>query len=264
MAGNSLIRDLEDLTPLEKLALIDMSYSRLDTFDICNAKYFWSYITKEPRTFAEAATMGNIVHGVLEKCDLDDLSQQEFNELFYEESVDRDPDGIISQDLYDAGAQMLAEYIDRHKDDPVYTEERELYFEGVIGNALFRGYIDRIDLKPDGSIHVIDYKSGKYEQAQKWAHQNLQLGLYALFARKMWPDKWPIRGDLYYLRSAKMIGHTYTEEDLAWVAEAVQAKVTEIATTNNFGYTKNTRVCGFCDYRKNGLCPGGKRYRQRY
>lgn len=258
-----LIRDLEDLSPLEKLALVDMSYSRLDTYDMCNAKYFWSYVTKEPRQFGEAATMGNIVHAVLEQCDLEALEQKEFNELFYEESQDRDPDGIISQELYDAGAIMLAEYIDRHKGEPVHTVEREMYFEGVLGNALFRGYIDRIDLKPDGSIHVVDYKSGKYQQTQKGAPQNLQLGLYALFARKFWPDKWPIRGDLYYLRSGKFIGHTYTEEDLDWVANAVQDKVLEITNANNFGYTQNTRVCGFCDYRKNGLCPGGKRYRGR-
>jgi putative RecB family exonuclease len=256
-----LIRDLEDLSPLEKLSLIDMSHSRLDTYDMCPAKYFWSYVTKEPRGFAEHATMGNIVHAVLEQCDLEDLNQKEFNELFYEESVDRDPDGLISQELYDAGAIMLAEYIDRHKGEPVHTEHRELYFEGVIGNALFRGYIDRIDLKPDGSIHVIDYKSGKEKQAQKWAHKNLQLGLYALFAQKMWPDLWPIRGDLYYLKTGRMIGHTYTDEDLAWAYDEVQKRALEITNANNFGYTPNTRICSFCDYRKNGLCPGGKRYR---
>lgn len=261
--GVDLIRSLDDLSDLEKLAIVDMSYSRLDTFDMCNAKYFYTYVTKQPRQFGAAATMGNIIHAVLEKADHDTLEIEALNESFVEESIELDPDDKIPQDLYDAGVTMLAEYSSRHQGQPVDIMHREMAFEGVIGSAFFRGYIDRVDRVGDG-VHVIDYKSGKHQQTQKWVHQNLQLGLYALFVRHLYPDLWPIRGDLYYLRSGKMIGHTYTEEDLEWVAEAVQAKVTEIIETNSFGYTPNTRICGFCDFRATGVCPGGRRYQQRY
>jgi len=51
------IKKIEDLDPLQKLSLLDFSYSRLDTYTQCPSKYFYSYIQKEPRLFGEAATL---------------------------------------------------------------------------------------------------------------------------------------------------------------------------------------------------------------
>ena len=51
------IKKIEDLDPLQKLSLLDFSYSRLDTYSQCPSKYFYSYIQKEPRLFGEAATL---------------------------------------------------------------------------------------------------------------------------------------------------------------------------------------------------------------
>lgn len=51
------IRAIEDLDSLERLALVDFSYSRIDTYTQCPSKYFYSYIQKEPRLFGEAATL---------------------------------------------------------------------------------------------------------------------------------------------------------------------------------------------------------------
>ena len=60
------ITSVDKIDSLTKLSLMDLSYSRIDTYTMCPAKYFYSYITKEPRFFNEAATLGNIVHAVLE------------------------------------------------------------------------------------------------------------------------------------------------------------------------------------------------------
>lgn len=51
------IKKIDDLDPLQKLALIDFSYSRIDTYQQCPSKYFYSYIKKEPRIFGEAAVL---------------------------------------------------------------------------------------------------------------------------------------------------------------------------------------------------------------
>lgn len=51
------IKTINDLDPLQKLALIDFSYSRIDTYQQCPSKYFYSYIKKEPRSFGEAAVL---------------------------------------------------------------------------------------------------------------------------------------------------------------------------------------------------------------
>jgi hypothetical protein len=51
------IKKLEDLDPLQRLSLTEFSYSRIDTYKQCAAKYFYSYILKEPRLFGEAAVL---------------------------------------------------------------------------------------------------------------------------------------------------------------------------------------------------------------
>jgi len=51
------IKKLEDLTPLQRLSLTEFSYSRIDTYKQCAAKYFYSYILKEPKLFGEAAVL---------------------------------------------------------------------------------------------------------------------------------------------------------------------------------------------------------------
>ena len=62
------IRNLEDLTSLERLSLTDFSYSRLDTYKMCPSKYFYTYIQKEPRLFGEAAVLRKYRSYSFRKC----------------------------------------------------------------------------------------------------------------------------------------------------------------------------------------------------
>ena len=52
-----VLKKIKELDPLQKLALTEFSYSRIDTYLQCPSKYFYSYIQKEPRLFGEAATL---------------------------------------------------------------------------------------------------------------------------------------------------------------------------------------------------------------
>jgi hypothetical protein len=51
------IKKYEDLDELQKLAVVDFSYSRIDTYKQCPSRYFYSYIKKEPRFFSEPAVL---------------------------------------------------------------------------------------------------------------------------------------------------------------------------------------------------------------
>jgi len=62
------IKKLEDLDPLQKLSLTEFSYSRIDTYKQCAAKYFYSYILKEPRLFGEAAVLRKYSSYSFRKC----------------------------------------------------------------------------------------------------------------------------------------------------------------------------------------------------
>jgi hypothetical protein len=51
------IKSFDSIDDLERLAIVDFSYSRLDTYQQCPSRYFYTYIQKEPRHFAEAAVL---------------------------------------------------------------------------------------------------------------------------------------------------------------------------------------------------------------
>lgn len=57
MKMNIKIKSLSDLSDLERLALTDFSYSRIDTYKLCPSKYFYSYIQREPRKPNDAALL---------------------------------------------------------------------------------------------------------------------------------------------------------------------------------------------------------------
>jgi ATP-dependent helicase/DNAse subunit B len=251
------IKKIEDVSYLEKLTLVDFSYSRIDTYLYCPAKYFYSYITKEPRTFAPYAVLGNIIHSVLENV-LENNKQLDIDELQKEYQSNKeiyDPDSLISNDLIGAGKVMIDEFFDLHMEKEFNIYAKELEFNMIIGSYNIRGYIDRVDIVND-DIHIIDYKSGKKEVAAKDVPSNLQLGIYALALSDMFPDK-NITASLYYLRSGRLKSHTFSKEDLINVKRSLVEVLNKIINDTNFLPTSNPRACFMCDHSKSGACGVG-------
>jgi hypothetical protein len=51
------IKSVEEIDYFKKLTLTEFSYSRIDTYEMCPSKYFFSYIKKEPRQFSAPAVL---------------------------------------------------------------------------------------------------------------------------------------------------------------------------------------------------------------
>lgn len=251
------IKKYEELSEIEKLSLVDFSYSRIDTYKMCPAKYFYSYITKEPRLFSPAAVLGNIVHEVFENV-LENDKELDLLELksSYAETIPKwDPSNLISTDLLDAGSVIIDEFYDQNCDKAFNIYEKELEFDLIIGSYRVRGFIDRVDIVGD-RVHIVDYKTGKWEVAVKDVPTNLQLGIYALAMSHMFPGK-EVYAELYYLRSGKKKGHLFTQEDIELIKHKLIESMNNIIEDKNFLPTGNTRVCSFCDHAKSGACATG-------
>ena len=258
-----MIRFLDELSEIEKLSLIPMSYSRISTYDMCNAKYYFSYILKEPPLYGEAALLGNIVHAVLEEKLQPDtpVEERDLDAFLVELEVQKpkvDRQNIVGPEFMQVGRQILEEFVDRHKGEewPIYS--KEMPFELVVGPALIRGFMDRVDVYED-KVHITDYKTGKREVAKKNVHLDLQLGIYALVAEKLFPDK-QIYAELYYLRTARQKGHLFTRDDLEAVEFRLLETINKIKDQRWFPYTDEPRVCSFCDHAASGACSFGSRY----
>lgn len=252
-----LPQKLDDVDEFNKLFLIEMSYSRISTYDMCPAKYFYSYIMEEPREFAAAATLGNVVHEVLENHVGAPLSLAEMLESYRLARSKYDPLKQIPTDLIDVGTELLQEFVDRHEDESIPVVAKEMPFDFVLGTAYLRGYIDRVDRLSQDVIEVVDYKTGKWQEAKKHIHRNIQLSIYFLALTLLFPEVNEFRTGLYYLRTGKTIGHTFYRDDIPEVSARVNETITKIIDDPYYKYTDNFRFCSFCDHAKSGTCPRG-------
>lgn len=200
---------------------------------------------------------GNIVHTVLENVITNDSSLDYSQiEIEYQKSKEsHDPDHKISEQLISVGKEILDEFYDENINTQFNVYDKEYAFKFVLGNHLIVGFIDRIDVVGD-QVTIVDYKTGKWEVSQKSIPSNLQLGIYAIAASELFPDK-TITAELYYLRSGKHKSHTYTKEDLERLKQDVIDSINEIINDNSFAATSNSRACSYCDHAKSGACGTG-------
>jgi RecB family exonuclease len=128
----------------------------------------------------------------------------------------------------------------------LHTEE---WFDVQIAGTKVAGRIDRMDRASDGSVNIVDYKTGK-ARSQEDADESLQLSIYAIAAR----EKWGYRvGDLVFhnLEGNVPVASRRTEFQLEEARQRVQSVARNIAEGNfepEVGFH-----CAFCAFR--GLCP---------
>lgn len=198
---------------------------------------------------------GNIVHSVLENL-VSDTKPIVYDELKSEYETQKskfDPNKKISADLISAGETILNEFYDQNEGSTFEVFDKEYEFNFIIGNYNIIGYIDRIDLYDD-EVLIIDYKTGKWEVAQKDVSTNLQLGIYALAVSLAFPNK-KITAELYYLRSGRRKRHTFLPEDIENVKINLVDSIKQIIDDTSFRPTDNSRSCSYCDHAKTGACP---------
>ena len=183
------------------------------------------------------------------------LDLEKMKSSFVEHKNILDPKSEITQELHEAGLQILEDFYDIYDGRTFDVYDKEMGFNFVLGNYLIIGYIDRVDVVGN-TVEIVDYKTGKREVAQKDVHNNLQLGIYALAASIAFPDK-DIKASLHYLRSGRIKSHEYSKDDLENVKQMLIEKINLIMNDFNFTPTKNERVCYFCDHAKSGACATG-------
>ena len=74
----------------------------------------------------------------------------------------------------------MLEYLQKFEVQSASVIGREVEFEFDIGKARLRGKVDRIELRPDGSIRIVDLKTSSRVPADREVRQNPQLGSYQL------------------------------------------------------------------------------------
>src|SRR3954452_16199979 len=179
-----------------------LSPSRAADFKTCPLLYRFRTIDRLPERRSRAAVRGTLVHAVLEK--LYDLpprertpaaaqellspawaelqqADPEVAELFTAEAPDDGP----AEETLDAWLVSAGRLVDAYftLEDPtrIQPDGREQLVEVTLPDGLLlRGFVDRLDVAPNGALRVVDYKTGATPREAFEAKALFQMKFYAL------------------------------------------------------------------------------------
>jgi RecB family exonuclease len=88
--------------------------------------------------------------------------------------------GWVSASHLESAVIMLQKFAEYHKESKRDVIGAELRFDVKIGRARIIGTVDRLEVEADGSLFIIDFKTGKTAISKEDAKKNLQLASYQL------------------------------------------------------------------------------------
>ncbi len=233
-----------------------LSASAIDTYENCPLQFKFEREWRLSKQLHGAMQYGAAVHRVLRTYyDSQRLGRtktdEELLQLFRDDLAASGIQDEYQRELYlKQGLQQLQDFLTGTKSTPVpevlHTEE---WFEVQIAGTKVAGRIDRIDRAPDGSVAVVDYKTGK-ARSQEDADDSLQLSIYAMAAREKWG--YNVSQLVFHnIEGNVPVVSRRTEFQLAETRDRVLDVARNIAA-GKFD-AKPDFYCSFCAFR--GLCP---------
>ena len=241
-----------------------ISYSGLDSFSICPAKYKFQYIDRIKTPKIKEAVFGTLIHECLKVFHEPSLplplSEDELLKYFTEKwNADIYKDKQEESFAFYQGVDILKKYYLQNQNQKFNIINLEASFQIPISdNKEFHqitGRIDRIDKLDDGTFEVIDYKTTKKMPAQSDVDNNLQLLIYYLGIVNRWPslekEDRPVKLSLYYLRHGEKLSVIRKKE----VIKETQQKILDLINQINKSKfePRVNPLCDWCQYQR--YCP---------
>ena len=231
-----------------------LSYSQIQTFLDCPLHYKAKYILKIPSRPTASLSFGNTIHLTLKDYYSDPT--QDILKLYQKNWI---RDGFLSHvqedDFKTKGEKFLRQYVKEHFNPKVKSAILEGMFTAPItlnGKTMkIGGKIDRVDVLADGSIEIIDYKTGANSLTEKEAASNLQLSFYALAASLIKEPPFGKNSDeikltLHYFEDNKKVSTTRTGEQLQQAVEQIFAIAEQIAHSDF--KCSGSLMCKSCEF----------------
>ena len=238
-----------------------LSYSSMNTYELCPAKFKFQYEDRVPQGRSAALSFGDSLHRALH--------------LFHNRPVPVAPsadellemleacwvsegflDASEEQTYVDHGRQVLTQYHRENARDYRIPAALEFRFTIDVEGVAVSGVIDRMDRIPGGGYEIVDYKTNRRLPPQSRIDQDLQLSIYHMAAREIWGIE-PERLTLYYLLPGQRMTTGRTARDM----DELRRRIGIVAERIGAGMfqPRQNPLCDWCEYQP--LCP---LFRHRY
>lgn len=239
-----------------------ISYSALNSFLICPAKYKFSEIDKIKAPKSKEAIFGTLIHSALRMIhDPKRLIPPTEEEVlkFFSDSWNKEIYASEAEEAvaFEQGVRILKEYYAKNYPTKFRVIDLESYFDAAVedGGEIHQitGIIDRIDKLKDDSMEIIDYKTSRSLPSQKTVDENLQLAVYHLGILKRWPmlAARPIKLSLYFVKHGEKLFTIKTDKDVEKTKEKILEIIDKIKKSD-FAPVPNS-LCDWCDFQPH--CP---------
>ena len=259
------------------------SFSQLAAYSTCPLQYKFSFVLKVPAATDKASLIfGRVLHNTLYNFLLPLVA--EHRKIQRDLFAGLDEASSAEKETADARSRVMSEkrLLDLYDefwqaDGYKSKEERETYqangraalkkfwlsyqakppreilflekrFSFKLGDDTIKGTIDRVDRLADGTLEIIDYKTGRAKTKLEFKDKR-QLILYQLFLEEFLSERVSALS-FYYLENGEKRSFTSSEKDLAKLRQEVGAEIAAIKK-RNFAPTPSP-LCAFCDF--NSIC----------
>lgn len=250
-----------------------LSPSRVKDFKQCPLLFRFRCVDRLEEPGSLATHKGTVVHAVLE--DLFDLPAAQRTEAAAQAMLEphwqahREANPAV-MDLFadpsqvepwlEQGHALISNYFRMELPQRLEPAQRELFVQAKTDSGLLlRGFVDRLDVAPNGAMRVVDYKTGKAPAPRFMAEALFQLRFYALVLKRM-RGVMPARLQLLYLKDTKTLTHDPHPSELIEVEEQLEQTWNEIFACAQRQYfpPRKSVLCGWCAHQE--FCPlfGGK------
>lgn len=219
-----------------------LSPTKIATFLACPLKYRWTYVDERGRWYLRAKSyysFGTTLHRVLQRFhDGGDVGVTTTEEALaaYEESwIDAGFSSVEEmQEAFGEGRQILERHVEevraKPRDAKVLFVEKQLRMPFGEDFDLI-GRIDRVDEYPDGTLEVIDYKSGRQDVYPEEVQTDLAMSIYQLLLREKYPDR-PVKATIVALRTGRSATYSLPDEEIDVLRQDLSELGRQILNTN--------------------------------
>jgi len=244
-----------------------ISPSSAGTFRQCPKKYQYSAIDRIGQPPTVATTKGTVVHRALELL---------FSEVEREQRNRTIATTLLQRSVHEHEERGIFAEIEGFSNLPLFIRQAEQSLDGyftledptlpnmimteqkiaqVLGDVTVLGIIDRVDQLPDGSLVVIDYKTGRVPKPQDFDDEFTALRTYgALLSREF--GQVPVSLWLYYVSAGITEGRRCSTDIATSAEEKILSTYGDIVAACDTGVfePKPSWLCKWCAYAE--YCPG--------
>jgi DNA helicase-2/ATP-dependent DNA helicase PcrA len=243
---------------------ITLSYGQVSDYTDCPARYRYAHLIRLPTPVSHPLIVGRALHAAVQAFHRAQMagSMLSLEDLHSELDRNWESTGFVTRAHEDSRRTSARDALTRfwHEQQaspaPVIGVEQEFAFR--FGPDRVRGRMDRIDRDPDGSIGVVDYKSGDVRDpatAARRSRESLQLAMYAL-AWEAEHGRPPDRLALHFLESGE-VGLSQATPARLDKARALIASTAAGIRAGRFDANPGPMRCASCPFRT--ICPDAAR-----